>query len=193
MNIAIDNDVWCELEIEANVCKYKFLLLNIPCCYGGHKKTGDYLDNYWERNWRKVPPEVIEGGILCDSNEDAKLCATSIERLIRSGYEEQQGGWLVGMDMADVFMQFSGEPMRFLQRTFTDAFDEERLMQIQKRIKDAHLTFHFFVLPESEIYNRRLDEVDSAYEKILPDVEAELLWQLSLPNDCNRTVSVWYR
>ena len=66
MNIVIDNDIWCELEVEGSICKYKFFLLNIPCYIGGHKKTGDQLDNYWENNWRKVPPEVIEGVIICD-------------------------------------------------------------------------------------------------------------------------------
>ena len=61
MNIIIDNEIWCELEVEGSICKYKFFLLNIPCYIGGHKKTGRG-DDYWELNWREVPPEVVEGG-----------------------------------------------------------------------------------------------------------------------------------
>ena len=48
VEVKIDNEIWCELEVEDNVCKYKFFLLNIPCCLGGHKKTGDQGDSYWE-------------------------------------------------------------------------------------------------------------------------------------------------
>ena len=48
VEVKIDNEIWCELEVEGNVCKYKFFLLNIPCCLGGHKKTGDHGDSYWE-------------------------------------------------------------------------------------------------------------------------------------------------
>ena len=191
MNVVIDNDIWCELEVENCVCKYKFLLLNISCYIGGHKRTG-YGDDYWQLNWREVPPEVVEGEIFCDSNEDAKQCAMSIERLIKSGYEEQQGGWLVGMDMGDVLMQFNGEPMRFLYSTFASRFEEERLVQMQKIIKDSYHVFYMFLLPEEAAFDDCY-EIEDAYEKILPDVDAEILWQTSLPNGCNRTVSVWYK
>ena len=192
MNIVIDNDIWCELEVEGSICKYKFFLLNIPCYIGGHKKTGDQLDNYWENNWRKVPPEVIEGVIICDSNEDAEVCVASIERLIRSGYEINQGGWLIGMDMADVFMQFNGEPMSFLHESFENHYDDQGLMQIQKKIKNACHVFYVFLFPEDNVLTGS-DEIDIAYDKVLPDVDAEIFWQISLPNECQRAVSVWYR
>ena len=191
MNIVIDNNVWCELEIEGSICKYKFFLLNIPCFIGGHKKTRDG-DDCLEHNWHEVPSEVIEGMIFCDSNEDAKQCAMSINRLIRSGYEERQGDWFIGMDMADVFIQFNGEPMKFIHRTFEHSFDEESLIQIQKKINDANCVFHYFLSPKNEV-NKVLYEVDDAYEKVLPEGDSELIWQLSILNDCKRTVSIWYR
>ena len=191
MNIVIDNEVWCELEVEGSICKYKFFLLNIPCYIGGYKKTG-HSDDYWEHNWRKAPPEIIEGAILCDSSEDAKHCALAIERLLRSGYEEEQGGWLVGMDMADVFMQFNGDPMSFLYKSFENYYDDQGLMQIQKKIKDACHVFYLFLFPEDNVLAGS-DEIDIAYNKVLPNVDAEILWQISLPNDCKRTVSIWYR
>ena len=193
MNIVIDNEVWCELEVEGSICKYKFFLLNIPCAYGGHKKTGEG-DDYWKSPLYPMPPEVIEGRVYCDSNEDAKQCAVSIERLIKSGYGDQEiqyGGWLVGMDMAILFVQFNGEPMRFLHRTFEDSFDEESLIKIQRKIKDASLIFHYFLLPEREA-NKVLYEVDEAYEKTLPEGDAVLIWQFSIPSDCKRSVSIWY-
>lgn len=34
---------------------------------------------------------------------------------------------------------------------------------------------------------------DSREEKILPDGDAELIWQFSIPNYCKRTVSIWCR
>ena len=192
MNIIIDNEVWCELEVEGSICKYKFFLLNIPCAYGGHKKTG-HSDDYWKLNWREVPPEVVMGEILCDSNEEARQCAMSIERLIKSGYEEQQGGWLVGMDMADIFMQFNGEQMKFMHKSFEDCFEDEDLMRMQKIIKDKYHVFYLFILPIEDAFNGRLDEIDVAYEKILPDVDAEMLWQASLPSGYKRSVCIWYR
>ena len=189
------NSTWCELRVEASICKYKFFLSNIPCYIGGHKKIGNG-DDYWDRNWRTVPPLVIEGEIFCDSDKDAKQCAESIEWLLMSGYGmpcQQYDGWFVGMDMGDVFMQFNGEPMRFLHHTFESSFDEESLMQLQKKINDARFIFHYFLLSEKDAYNSCLSEVDEAYEKILPEGDAELLWQFSVPSDCNRTVSIWYR
>ena len=196
MNIIIDNEVWCELEVEGSICKYKFLLKNIPCYIGGHKKTGEGDDYYSSFSLYPTPPEVIEGTISCDSSEDANQCAVSIERLIRSGYGDQQmkyGGWFVGMDMAIIFVQFNGEPMKFLHRTFEHSFDEESLIQIQMEIKDANVTFHYFLLPEKDAYNGCLSEVDEAYEKLLPDGDAELIWQFSIPSNCKRAVSIWYR
>lgn len=197
MNIVINNDVWCELVVEENVCKYKFLTLNIPLEAGGYKKSGDaYWDEYNEKTRRNWPPEVIEGVVFCDSNEDAKQCAVFVEKLLRSGYGDlqmQYGSWLVGMDMGDFFMQFNGEPMRFLKKTFEHSFDEESLMQIQQKIKDATQVLHYFLLPEKDEYNGDLSEVGEVYEKILPDADALVLWQLSIPNDCKRTVCVWYR
>lgn len=191
MNIIIDNEIWCELEVEGSICKYKFFLLNIPCAYGGHKKTG-HSDDYWKLNWREVPPEVVMGEIFCDSNEDARQCALSIERLIKSGYEINQGGWLIGMDMADIFMQFNGEPMSFLYKSFENHYDDQGLMQIQKKIKDACHVFYLFLFPEDNVLAGS-DEIDIAYDKVLPDVNAEIFWQISLPNECQRAVSVWYR
>ena len=192
MNIIIDNEIWCELEVEGSICKYKFFLLNIPCAYGGHKKTGEG-DVYWKSPLYPISPEVIEGKISCNSSEDAVQCAIFIERLIKSGYEEQQGGWLVGMDMADVFMQFNGEQMKFMHNTFEDCFEDEDLMRMQKIIKDKYHVFYLFILPIEDAFNGRLDEIDVAYEKILPDVDAEMLWQASLPSGYKRSVSIWYR
>lgn len=207
MEVRIDNEIWCELEVEDNVCKYKFFLLNIPCCLGGHKKTGEQGDSYWEdafqsfRPWertqREVPTEVIEGVILCDSSESANQCAVSIQKLIESGYEEQQGGWLIGMDMADIFVQFNGEPMRFKYKIFENAFDEplyeEELVQMQKVIKNVrHLLCHWLIpekVANAEIWN----ELEVAFEKLLSDDDAELYWQLSIPSDCQRAISIWYR
>ena len=194
MNIVIDNEVWCELEIEGSICKYKFFLLNIPCAYGGHKKTGEGDDYYSRDPLYPTPPEVIEGEIYCDSNEDARQCAASIDLLIRSGYGEhyqQYGGWFIGgMDMGLIFTQFNGEPLNFLHHTFEFSFDEERLMHIQKKINNARSIFHYFLLPENA--NEGLDVVDEAYEKILPDGDAEQIWQITIPSDCKRTVSIWY-
>ena len=102
------------------------------------------------------------------------------------------GGWFVGMDMAIIFVQFNGEPMKFLHRTFEHSFDEECLMQIQQEIKEANGVFHYFLLPENEA-NKVLYEVDEAYEKLLPDGDAELIWQFSIPSNCKRAVSIWYR
>ena len=207
VEVKIDNEIWCELEVDGKVCKYKFFLLNIPCCLGGHKKTGDQGDSYWEealqtfhpweRTRREVPPEVIEGIVLCDSNESANQCVASIQKLIKSGYEDQQGSWLIGMDMADIFVQFNGEPMRFMHNIFETTFDEplceEDLAQMRKSIKTArHLLCHWLipeVVANAEIWN----ELEVAFEKLLSDDDAELYWQLSIPSDCERTVSIWYR
>ena len=196
MNIVIDNEVWCELEVEGSICKYKFFLLNIPCAYGGHKKTG-YDDDYYSRDpLYPTPPEVIEGKIYCDSNEDARQCAASIELLHKTSfygeeYEEYGNWWIGGMDMGLIFTQFNGEPMKFLHHTFESSFDEERLTQIQKKINDARFIFHYFLLPENT--NEGLWVVDEAYEKILPEGDAELILQITLPEDGKRTVSIWYR
>ena len=35
--------------------------------------------------------------------------------------------------------------------------------------------------------------IGHAYEKILTDVDAEMLWQASLPSGYKRSVSIWYR
>ena len=196
MNIIIDNEVWCELEVEGSICKYKFFLLNIPCAYGGHKKTG-YDDDYYSRDpLYPTPPEVIEGEIYCDSNEDAGRCAEAIELLHKTSfygdeYEEYGNWWIGGVDMGLIFTQFNGEPMKFLHHTFESSFDEESLMRIQKKINDARSIFHYFLLPEN--VNEGLWVVDEAYEKLLPQGDADQNWQVTIPKDGKRTVSIWYR
>ena len=207
VEVKIDNEIWCELEVEGNVCKYKFFLLNIPCCLGGHKKTGDQGDSYWEdalqafhpweRTRREVPPEVIEGIVLCDSNESANQCVASVQKLIKSGYEDQQGSWLIGMDMADIFVQFNGKPMSFMHKTFESTFNEplyeEELAQMRNSIKTArHLLCHWLI-PEAVANAEIWNELEVAFEKLLSNDDAELYWQLSIPSDCERTVSIWYR
>jgi hypothetical protein len=196
MNIVIDNEVWCELEVEGSICKYKFFLLNIPCADGGHKKTGCDDDYYLRSSLYPMPPEVIEGEIYCDSNEDAVRCAASIELLHKSSFYEKKfkeygNWWIGGMDMGLIFTQFNGEPMKFLHHTFESSFDEESLMQIQKKINEARFIFHYFLLPENA--GEGLWEVEAAYEKILPEGDAELIWQITLPEDGKKTVSIWYR
>ena len=207
VEVKIDNDIWCELTVDAKVCKYKFFLLNIPCSLGGHKKTGGQGNSYWKealqdfRPWehtrREVPPEVIEGVVLCDSNESAKKCVASIQKFIKSGYEDQQGSWLIGMDMADIFVQFNGEPMRFMhmifETTFDDPFYEEALVQMQKRIKNAHHLLCHWSISEEVANDKIWNELEVAFKKLLSSDDAELYWQLSIPNDCQRTVSIWYR
>ena len=189
MNIVIDNEVWCELEVENCVCQYKFLLLNIPCYIGGHKQTG-YGDDYWQHNWREVPPEVVKGEIFCDSDHDAKQCASSIQELIENGYRDRSNGWLVGMDMGDIFMQFNGKPMNFLYKSFTESLADTSLKYIQKRLKNASEVCCFLVCPEKDV---RLDEIDIVFNKISPNGDAKMIWQFCLSAEIDRKVNVWYR
>ena len=64
---------------------------------------------------------------------------------------------------------------------------------MRKSIKTArHLLCHWLipeVVANAEIWN----ELEVAFEKLLSDDDAELYWQLSIPIDCERTVSIWYR
>ena len=190
MNIIIDNEVWCELEIEDCVCKYKFLLSNIPCFIGGHKKTCKRFGKYRKINHRKFSSKVIEGVVCCDSSEDAKQCALSIQKLIESGYRNRRDGWFVGMGMNEVFLHFDGEPMNFLHKTFAQSFAEKSLIQIHEKLKNSSSACYLFVCPEKDV---RLDEIDVIYQKIQPNIDVEVLWQFYRLPICTRTVSVWYR
>jgi hypothetical protein len=190
MNIIIDNELWCELKIKGSICKYKFLLSNIPLFLGGHKKTGDQLDNFEELNYRKPLPEVIEGFVLCNSNKNAKRCALSIRKLIESGYRNRYNGWFVGMELNDVFRHFDGNPMKFLHKSFVQSFSEKSLMQIRNKLKNSSTACYLFVCPEKDM---RLDEIDVVYKKFQPDIDTDVIWQFYRPPICTRTVSIWYR
>jgi len=190
MKITINNDIWCYIEIEESVCKYKFLSENIPECVGGYK-NGTQLENYGYHKREKTLPKVVEGSVLCSSPADARQCATSIRELIERGYGEDSG-WIVGLDMEDIFTHFNSEPMRFVYRRLTDFSDDESLRQICDALKDSRSLFYFFVLPEREL-NARLDCVNEAYQKILPDIDAQLLFQCSVGNYPDIIINVWYR
>ena len=192
MKIVIDNDIWCDLEIEEHICKYKFWLLNIPCGVGGHKKTGENDEYYyWHPDWRETLPEVVEGVVVCDSNEGAMQCANSIRDLIESGYRDG-GFWLIGMDMTDLLRHFNGEPMKFLHKAFADSFDERCLQQIKEGVNGSNSVCYHLLLPEQDS-NEDSMEVYTVVEKIFPDNDAQVMWQLSIQGACDRTISTWYR
>ena len=189
MNVEINNDIWCELEVEHHVCKYKFLLMNIPSYVGGRKKSGD-PDDDWRLYNKKDLPETIEGTILCDSDENAQQCMLSLKALVENGYGNHPS-WMVGLDMGDLFKHFDGKPMKFLHKAFGSTFDDESLKTIKERVKNFDSVVYSFSIPEEEDFH--LNQIEMAYEKILPNRDAEVLWQLSLVKGSARTLDILYR
>ena len=189
MNVEINNDIWCELEVEHHVCKYKFLLMNIPSYVGGRKKSGD-PDDDWRLYNKKDLPETIEGTILCDSDENAQQCMLSLKALVENGYGDHPS-WMVGLDMGDLFIHFNREAMKFFHKEFSITFDDESLKAIKDRVKDSDSVVYSFSIPAEEDFH--LNQIETAYEKILPDKDAEVLWQLSLGKGSARTLDIWYR
>lgn len=149
------------------------------------------MDDYWSNNWRPIPPKIIEGSILCESNKDAKQCLHAIKELIENGYQEPLC-WFVGMDMGDVFMHFNGEPMKYLNKQFANSFDEASLKEISEYTKRAYNVFMSFIVPYSE---HNGEDIDRAWRAIYPeDDNSTVWWQCSIPKgETKRTIDVWFR
>jgi hypothetical protein len=191
VEVKINNDIWCELEVEDRACKYKFLLSNIPIVVGGYKHTGDaYWDSYWEQNRTNYPPKTINGIVMCKSQDDASQCAVAIKELLLNGYDEK-ACWLIGMDVQDLVTSiFDGTTVNYFHKSFESSFDIESSQKGIERVKDSSvMLLSYTMLPVDNLSDT--EKVTGAISANNED--ADILCQSFVRDSCYRAIDIWYR
>jgi hypothetical protein len=173
MQVVIENKVWCELESRESKCFYKIFPAHIPYEYGGEENASP-----------------IEGVVLCESREDAVVCASAIAALIENGYGENPR-WLIGMDMGDLMRNiWDGRTVHFVHGIFQHAADNDSMQMIKYKVTEASVILLSITAP-CEVETGELNDATSAILPVSEDMT--VLWQVALLNGSDKKVDVWYR
>ena len=169
--------VWIKLSSVGNNVLFTIFSKNIPTYCIGEKTQ-----------------EKIEGTILCESDEDAKLCVSAMLTFIENGYGEKIH-WLIGLDMEDLATGiFDGTTIKFLHKTFHFSPDEETIKEIKSKVKDSNVVLASFMIPDSDSWGYdSLETVSTEISRELKE-ESTFWWQISLiENIKDWTLDIWYR
>ena len=171
------NKMWVKLSPDGSNVKFEIFSHNIPTAYIGEKTQ-----------------EKIEGTILCESDEDAKLCVSAMLTFIENGYGEKIH-WLIDLDMEDLATDiFDGTTIKFLQKTLHFPPDEETMAEIKSKVKDSSVVLASFIIPDGD--SRGWVPLETVTDEITGEMKEESMfwWQVSLienVKDC--TLDIWYR
>ena len=169
--------VWIKLSSVGNNVLFTIFSKNIPTHCIGEKTQ-----------------EKIEGTILCESDEEAKLCVSAMLTFIENGYGEKSH-WLIGLDMEDLATGiFDGTTIKFLQKTLHFPPDEETMAEIKSKVKDSTVVLASFIIPDGD--SRGWVPLETVTDEITGEMKEESMfwWQISLiENIKDRTLDIWYR
>ena len=171
------NNVWVKISSVGCNVEFKIFPQNIPTEYIG-KKT----------------QEKIEGTILCESPEQAKLCVSAMLSFIENGYGEKRC-WLIGLDMEDLAIGiFNGTTIKFLHKTIHFPPNEEIMGEIKSKTKDSSVVLTSFISPEKDSWGwDQLETINAAIEQMMK-ADSTFCWQVSLNENAEKcTFDIWYR
>lgn len=170
-------NVWIKLSSVENNVLFTIFSKNIPTYCIGEKTQ-----------------EKIEGTILCESDEDAKLCVSAMLTFMENGYGEKIH-WLIGLDMEDLATDiFDGTTIKFLHKTFHFSPDEETMAEIKSKVRNSIVVLASFIIPAGDSWG--WDSLETVNDEITGEMKEEstFWWQVSLienVKDC--TLDIWYR
>lgn len=169
--------VWVKLSSVENNVAFTIFSKNIPTHCIGEKTQ-----------------EKIEGTILCESSEQAKLCVSDMLAFIENGYGEK-GRWLIGLDMEDLATGiFDGTTIKFLHKTIHFPPDEETMEEIKNKVKHSIVVLTSFIIPDSDSCGLNSLETINAEIAWATKAESMIWWQISLVEDVkDYTLTIWYR
>ena len=171
------NKMWGKLALNGSKVEFEIFSQNIPA-------------KYIERKTQ----EKIEGIILCESYEQARLCISAMLTFIENGYGEKRY-WLIGLDMEDLATGiFAGTTIKFLHKTIHFPPDEETMKEIKSKVKDSIVVLASFIIPDGNSWG--WVPLETMTDEIAGEMKAEAMfwWQVSLvENSKDCTLDIWYR
>ena len=188
LKIRIGDEIWCELEVSENICCYK---LSIPDAYiSDDRQTSDDEQGSYGDSTKKHTG-IVEGKILCETEDDAVECMLSIKTMIHRGHGKSMCFKVGEMSIVELSSTiFDGTDLRFIHKNFKRGFDAPSLAEIAEQTRDSLVMLASFVILPDDY----LSDWDTAYKAIYPqNKNASVFCQMSAQDSGYRTIDVWHR